>query len=130
MPSIRKRKSDHNDGNAFDLTHDPDNGIDCNLFSKLVLLDFWVTGAYTMDCPGVHGYRLHNWKDDERSGLTRSNLHKMCLGKNQHACQLFLEATMAIDVYLQIDGIKGESTDSAHQGWIEVTSAQLGVSQP
>ena len=30
---------------------------------------------------------------------------------------------MAIDVYLQIDGIKGESTDSAHQGWIELTSA-------
>ncbi|TFW23899.1 type VI secretion system tube protein Hcp [Massilia arenosa] len=37
---------------------------------------------------------------------------------------------MAIDVYLQIDGIKGESTDHAHQGWIECTSAQWGVSQP
>lgn len=37
---------------------------------------------------------------------------------------------MAIDVYLQIDGIKGESSDSAHTGWIEVTSAQLGVTQP
>ena len=37
---------------------------------------------------------------------------------------------MAIDVYLQIDGIKGESHDSAHQGWIELTSAQLGVTQP
>jgi type VI secretion system secreted protein Hcp len=37
---------------------------------------------------------------------------------------------MAIDVYLQIDGIKGESQDSAHQGWIEVTSAQWGVLQP
>ena len=37
---------------------------------------------------------------------------------------------MAIDVYLHIDGVKGESTDSTHQGWIEVTSAQLGVSQP
>lgn len=33
------RRSDHNDGNAFDLTHDPDNGIDCNLFAKLALLD-------------------------------------------------------------------------------------------
>lgn len=30
---------------------------------------------------------------------------------------------MATDVYLQIDGIKGESQDSAHQGWIEVTAA-------
>ena len=30
---------------------------------------------------------------------------------------------MAIDVYLQIDGIKGESQDSAHKCWIEVSSA-------
>jgi len=37
---------------------------------------------------------------------------------------------MATDVYLQIDGIKGESQDAAHQGWIEVSSAQWGVMQP
>lgn len=37
---------------------------------------------------------------------------------------------MALDVYLQIDGIKGESTDTAHQGWIEVGSAHWGVTQP
>jgi type VI secretion system secreted protein Hcp len=37
---------------------------------------------------------------------------------------------MAIDVYLQIDGIKGESLDSSHQGWIELTSARWGVTQP
>lgn len=37
---------------------------------------------------------------------------------------------MAIDVYLQIDGIKGESNDSSHQGWIEVTTAHWGVVQP
>ncbi|MBC7684315.1 MAG: type VI secretion system tube protein Hcp [Bdellovibrionales bacterium] len=37
---------------------------------------------------------------------------------------------MALDVYLQIDGIKGESADYAHQGWIELTSAQWGVRQP
>jgi type VI secretion system secreted protein Hcp len=37
---------------------------------------------------------------------------------------------MAIDVYLQIEGIKGESQDSAHQGWIELSSAQWGVTQP
>lgn len=39
----QKRKSDHNDGNAFDLTHDPDNGVDCHFFSKLALLDFRVS---------------------------------------------------------------------------------------
>lgn len=37
---------------------------------------------------------------------------------------------MAIDAYLQIDGIKGESSDSAHQGWIELHSASWGVTQP
>jgi type VI secretion system secreted protein Hcp len=37
---------------------------------------------------------------------------------------------MAIDAYLQIDGIRGESQDSAHQGWIEISSAHWGVIQP
>lgn len=37
---------------------------------------------------------------------------------------------MAIDIYLQLDGIKGESADSGHQGWIELTSAHWGVLQP
>lgn len=37
---------------------------------------------------------------------------------------------MAIDVYLQIDGVKGESADSAHAGWIEISSAHFGVEQP
>jgi type VI secretion system secreted protein Hcp len=37
---------------------------------------------------------------------------------------------MAIDVYLQIDGIKGESGDSKHQGWIECESVNWAISQP
>ncbi len=37
---------------------------------------------------------------------------------------------MAGDAYLQIDGIKGESADSGHPGWIEVSSAHWGVVQP
>lgn len=37
---------------------------------------------------------------------------------------------MAIDVYLQIDGIKGESADSAHPGWIECLSVNWAISQP
>jgi type VI protein secretion system component Hcp len=36
---------------------------------------------------------------------------------------------MAIDVYLQIDGIKGESADSEHQGWIECTSVNWKLHQ-
>jgi type VI secretion system secreted protein Hcp len=37
---------------------------------------------------------------------------------------------MAIDVYLQIEGIKGESNDDKHKGWIECTSAVWSVLQP
>ena len=37
---------------------------------------------------------------------------------------------MAIDVYLQIDGIKGESADSGHVGWIEILSGNFGIHQP
>src|SRR5882762_8825369 len=37
------RKSDHNDGNAFDLTHDPGNGVDCGVISRQVINDNRVT---------------------------------------------------------------------------------------
>lgn len=37
---------------------------------------------------------------------------------------------MASDLYLQIDGVKGESTDSKHPGWIECHAVNWGVSQP
>ncbi|KQN70295.1 MULTISPECIES: type VI secretion system tube protein Hcp [Duganella] len=37
---------------------------------------------------------------------------------------------MAIDVYLQIDGIKGESNDDRHKDWIECKSVSFGVEQP
>jgi len=37
---------------------------------------------------------------------------------------------MAIDVYLQIDGIKGESADNAHKDWIECKGVQWEVLQP
>ncbi len=37
---------------------------------------------------------------------------------------------MAIDVYLQIDGIKGESADDKHRDWIECKSVSWEVHQP
>lgn len=40
------------------------------------------------------------------------------------------ERSMATDVYLQIDGIKGESTDSKHSGWIECDAVHWGIHQP
>jgi hypothetical protein len=35
----KARKSDHNDGNAFDLTNDPKNGVDCEKLSRLAIND-------------------------------------------------------------------------------------------
>lgn len=37
---------------------------------------------------------------------------------------------MANDAYLQIDGIKGESADSKHKEWIEVSNVDWHVHQP
>ena len=37
------RKSDHNEGNAFDLTHDPKHEVDCEKLSKDVIWDPRVT---------------------------------------------------------------------------------------
>jgi len=37
---------------------------------------------------------------------------------------------MAIDAYLQLDGIKGESADSEHAGWIECESVNWTIRQP
>jgi type VI secretion system secreted protein Hcp len=37
---------------------------------------------------------------------------------------------MAADYYLQLDGIRGESSDSKHAGWIECTSVNWSIHQP
>jgi type VI secretion system secreted protein Hcp len=37
---------------------------------------------------------------------------------------------MATSTYLKIDPLKGESTDTKHKDWIEVTSFEHGLSQP
>jgi len=37
---------------------------------------------------------------------------------------------MAIDVYLQIEGIKGESQDAGHKDWIECDSVHWSIHQP
>jgi type VI secretion system secreted protein Hcp len=36
---------------------------------------------------------------------------------------------MAVDMFLKIDGIKGDSTDSKHKDWIEVISFDHGIYQ-
>lgn len=37
---------------------------------------------------------------------------------------------MAVDMFLKIEGIDGESSDDKHQKWIEILSYSHGVSQP
>ncbi len=37
---------------------------------------------------------------------------------------------MALDAYLQIEGIKGESNDDKHKDWIEVSDVTWSVHQP
>src|SRR5205823_9814200 len=56
-----------------------------------------------------------------------------CLWRSRHhpcSTVTYSGATMAIDVYLQIDGIKGESQDDKHKDWIEVTGVHWGIHQP
>ena len=37
---------------------------------------------------------------------------------------------MSVDMYLKVEGVDGESSDDAHDKWIEVLSYNHGVSQP
>ncbi|MBW9265785.1 MAG: type VI secretion system tube protein Hcp [Candidatus Thiodiazotropha sp. (ex. Lucinisca nassula)] len=37
---------------------------------------------------------------------------------------------MAVDMFMKIEGVDGESTDDAHSKWIELLSYSHGVSQP
>jgi type VI secretion system secreted protein Hcp len=37
---------------------------------------------------------------------------------------------MALNMYLKIGDIEGESTDQAHEGWIDVLSVSQSVTQP
>ena len=65
----QQRPSDHNSGNAFDLTHDPANGVDCHILANLVTQDprvtyvIWNRRIYNRDVPGgwrpYHGPNPH-----------------------------------------------------------------------
>jgi type VI secretion system secreted protein Hcp len=41
-----------------------------------------------------------------------------------------MEVDMAMDAYLQIGDIKGDSTDDKHKSWIEVSNVDWNVTQP
>lgn len=61
----QQRKSDHNDGNAFDLTHDPGHGVDCGLLSGQVINDprvtyvIWNRKIYNRD-RAAEGWRTYD----------------------------------------------------------------------
>src|SRR5262245_48339140 len=61
----KSRQSDHNEGNAFDLTHDPANGVDCNVLSRQVINDprvtyvIWNREIYDRRRPG-EGWKKYN----------------------------------------------------------------------
>ena len=49
----QQRPSDHNSGNAYDLTHDPANGVDCHTLSRQVINDPRVTYV-------IFNHRIYN----------------------------------------------------------------------
>lgn len=53
-----------------------------------------------------------------------------CLGIALCYAVLMLSARGAMDMFLKIEGISGESDDTQHQDWIEILSYSHGVSQP
>jgi type VI secretion system secreted protein Hcp len=36
---------------------------------------------------------------------------------------------MSVDMFLQVDGVTGEATDSNHQGWLDIVTCTWGASQ-
>jgi type VI secretion system secreted protein Hcp len=41
----------------------------------------------------------------------------------------FVSAAAAVDMFLKIEGVDGESTNATHRGWIDIQSWSWGVSQ-
>jgi type VI secretion system secreted protein Hcp len=62
--------------------------------------------------------------------LTRLNPITPADNNNRRRSGFFSEAAMAVDVYLQLEGIKGESSDDRHPGWIECVAVHWGITQP
>ncbi|MGF6189294.1 peptidoglycan-binding domain-containing protein [Serratia sp. 2723] len=64
-------KSDHNSGNAFDLTHDPKNGVDCTVLSEQVLSDARV--SYVIFNRKINSLDGRGWR--VYSGKNPHNVH-------------------------------------------------------
>ena len=54
----------------------------------------------------------------------------LCIGLTAGALLAQAPAQAAVDSFLLLDGITGESTDKTHKDWIEISSFSFGVSHP
>lgn len=54
----------------------------------------------------------------------------LCIVLSVSAVLAQSSAFAAVDLFLNLDGVTGESTDKAHLGWIEIASFQFGVTSP
>lgn len=64
--------------------------------------------------------------------ITKGNSYKwMSVGMTLLVLGLFAGPTLgAVDMFLKIDGVEGESKDQSHRDWIDVLSFDMSVSRP
>ena len=64
--------------------------------------------------------------------ITKGNSYKwMSVGMTLLVLGLFAGPTVgAVDMFLKIDGVEGESKDQSHRDWIDVLSFDMSVSRP
>lgn len=67
------RKSNHNTGDAFDLTHDPLNGVDCHSLSLQVIEDPRVT--YVIWNGRIFKTRIGHWEVYQGANAHRHHMH-------------------------------------------------------
>lgn len=69
----QQRRSDHNAGNAFDLTRDPVNGPDCNVWSQIVISDPRVT--YVIWNSKIYVVSRGEWRNYTGSNPHNKHMH-------------------------------------------------------
>ena len=74
-PAHQARKSDHNDGNAFDLTHDPSHGVDCNSLSRQMINDARVTYVIWNKKIYNRSRAAESWRDYTGSNPHNRHMH-------------------------------------------------------
>jgi hypothetical protein len=138
----QRRKSDHNQGNAFDLTHDPLHGVDCGSLSRLAINDRRVTyviwnrqiysraraseGWRSYHGPNPHTSHMHvSIRSDARNNLAPwpwSGRGPIDTG------EWFTMATAA-DLERVVRKVLNEGTAFGQKSWAGTSKATLSTSQ-